>query len=183
LGRNLPGLKDFCVLNARRTDEKYRGSYETPIMERFTEFANSWHVGEDLERLFTLIVLNCALRNGDAHLKNFGIVYDGIEREKRGLPPSTTSFTTSVYLPNDSLALTLNGATKWPSPKELQRLGETRMRGSPARVRGILERVADSIATTSTSWRSYINDHQEFEDIGGRALQQWKQGIAASLRP
>jgi serine/threonine-protein kinase HipA len=23
-----------------------------------------------------LIALNCALRNGDAHLKNFGIVYD-----------------------------------------------------------------------------------------------------------
>ncbi len=23
------GFEDFCVLNARRTDEKYRGSYET----------------------------------------------------------------------------------------------------------------------------------------------------------
>jgi serine/threonine-protein kinase HipA len=57
------GFEDFCVLNARRTDEKYRGSYETSIMKRFAEFANSSHVGEDLERLFTLIVINCALRN------------------------------------------------------------------------------------------------------------------------
>ena len=176
------GFEDFCVLNARRTDEKYRGSYETSIMKRFAEFANSSHVGEDLERLFTLIVINCALRNGDAHLKNFGIVYDDVQGEAR-LAPVYDLVTTSVYLTNDSLALTLNGTTKWPSAKELQRLGETRMSGSPARVRGILERIADAIATTSTSLRTYINDHEEFGEIGGRMLQQWEQGIATSLNP
>jgi serine/threonine-protein kinase HipA len=176
------GFEDFCVLNARRTDEKYRGSYETSIMKRFTDYANSSHVGEDLERLFTLIVINCALRNSDAHLKNFGIVYDDVEGEAR-LAPVYDLVTTSVYLPKDSLALTLNGTTKWPSTKELQRLGEAHMSGSPARVRGILERIADAIAATSTSLRTYINDHEEFEEIGERMLQQWEQGIAASLNP
>jgi len=71
----------------------------------------------------------------------------------------------------------------WPSTKELQRMGETRMSGSPARVKGILERVADAMATTSTSLRTYIDDHQEFEEIGKRMLQQWEQGIAISLNP
>jgi serine/threonine-protein kinase HipA len=28
------GFEDFCVLNGRRTEEKYRGSYETSIMKR-----------------------------------------------------------------------------------------------------------------------------------------------------
>src|ERR1700691_4883744 len=63
------GFEDFCVLNGRRTDEKYRGSYETSVMKRFGQVANSTHVTEDMEKLFTLIALNCALRNGDAHLK------------------------------------------------------------------------------------------------------------------
>ncbi len=72
------GFEDFCALNARRTEEKYRGSYETSVMKRFAQFANSTHVNEDMEKLFTLIALNCALRNGDAHLKNFGIVYDDV---------------------------------------------------------------------------------------------------------
>jgi serine/threonine-protein kinase HipA len=174
------GFEDFCVLNARRTDEKYRGSYETSIMKRFTEFANSSHVGEDLEGLFTLIAINCALRNGDAHLKNFGIVYDDVQGEAR-LAPVYDLVTTSVYLPKDSLALTLNGRTNWPTAKELQRLGETRMSGSPARVRGILEHVADAMATTSTSMHTYIKDHPEFQEIGGRMLQQWEQGVATSL--
>ena len=96
------------MLNARRTDEKYRGSYETSIMKRFGQFANSTHVGEDMEKLFTLIALNCALRNGDAHLKNFGIVYDDVQGEAR-LAPVYDLVTTSVYLPKDSMALTLNG--------------------------------------------------------------------------
>src|SRR6202011_5906478 len=72
------GFEDFCALNARRTDEKYRGSYETSVLKRFQQFENSSRVPADFKKLFTLIALNCALRNGDAHLKNFGIVYDDV---------------------------------------------------------------------------------------------------------
>jgi serine/threonine-protein kinase HipA len=175
------GFEDLCVLNARRTDEKYRGSYETSIMKRFAEFANSPHVGEDMERLFTLIVINCALRNGDAHLKNFGIVYDDVQGEAR-LAPVYDLVTTSVYLPRDSMALTLNGTTKWATAKELQRLGETRMGGTPARVRKILERIADTIVDTSKDLRAYIKDHPNFKEIGERMLHEWEQGVAVSLK-
>lgn len=175
------GFEDFCVLNARRTEEKYRGSYETSILKRFTEFANSSHVGEDLERLFTLIALNCALHNGDAHLKNFGIVYDDVQGEAR-LAPVYDLVTTSVYLPKDSMALTLNGTTKWASAKELQRLGETRMGGAPARVKEILERVGAAIASTSLEVRAYIKEHKEFDEIGNRMLQEWEQGATLSLK-
>jgi len=175
------GFEDFAVLNARRTDEKYRGSYEGSIMKRFAEFANSTHVGEDLEKLFTLIVINCALRNGDAHLKNFGIVYDDVQGEAR-LAPVYDLVTTSVYLPKDSMALTLNGTTKWASAKELQRLGETHMGGSPARVREILERISGAIGDTSKELSAYIKGHPEFEYIGNRMLQEWEQGVALSLK-
>lgn len=175
------GLEDFCVLNARRTDEKYRGSYETSIIKRFTQFANSLHVGEDLERLFTLIALNCALRNGDAHLKNFGIVYDDVQGEAR-LAPVYDLVTTSVYLPKDSLALTLNGSIRWPSGKDLQRLGETRIGASPARVKEMLERIADAMTGTAKVIRKYIKAHPDFTEIGNRMLAQWEIGITASLK-
>jgi serine/threonine-protein kinase HipA len=175
------GFEDFCVLNGRRTDEKYRGSYETSVMKRFGQFANSTHVNDDMEKLFTLIALNCALRNGDAHLKNFGIVYDDVEGEAR-LAPVYDLVTTSVYLPKDSMALTLNGSTKWPSAKELQRLGETRMGASPARVREILQRIYKAIASTSEEVHAYITNHSEFEDIGHRMILEWRQGSDISLR-
>ncbi len=176
------GFEDFCVLNGRRTDEKYRGSYETSVMKRFGQFANSTRVNEEMEKLFTLIALNCALRNGDAHLKNFGIVYDDVEGEAR-LAPVYDLVTTSVYLPNDSMALTLNGTTRWASAKELQRLGETRLGATPARVRAILERIESAIAQTAGGLRAYIKGHAEFEDIGDRMLHEWEQGVALSLWP
>jgi serine/threonine-protein kinase HipA len=174
------GFEDFCVLNARRTEEKYRGSYETSILKRFAQFANSRNVGEDLERLFTLIALNCALRNGDAHLKNFGIVYDDVEGESR-LAPVYDLVTTSVYLPSDSMALTLNGTTQWASAKELQRLGETRLGAPPSRVRAILERVAASVAATAAELPAYAKQHPEFADIAHRMLREWEKGVAHSL--
>ncbi len=175
------GFEDFCVLNARRTDEKYRGSYETSVMKRFGQFANSTHVTEDMEKLFTLIALNCALRNGDAHLKNFGIVYDDVQGEAR-LAPVYDLVTTSIYLPKDSLALTLNGSTKWPSAKELRKIGETRTGAAPARVRAILERIDEAIQETGKEVRSYIKHHPEFKELGQRMLQEWKEGSAMSLR-
>jgi serine/threonine-protein kinase HipA len=175
------GFEDFCVLNGRRTDEKYRGNYETSVMKRFGQFANSTHVNEDMEKLFTLIALNCALRNGDAHLKNFGIVYEDVQGEGR-LAPVYDLVTTSVYLPKDSMALTLNGTTKWASTKELQRLGETRMGATPARVREILQRIAAATEDTSAELHAYIKDHREFENIGNRMLHEWEQGVALSLK-
>lgn len=175
------GFEDFCVLNARRTDEKYRGSYETSIVKRFGQFANSTHVNEDTEKLFILIALNCALRNGDAHLKNFGIVYDDVRGEAR-LAPVYDLVTTSVYLANDSLALTLNGSTKWPNAKELRKLGETRIGFTPEKVRQILERIAEAIVETEREVHSYIQQHPEFAEIGERMLQEWEKGAAGSLR-
>jgi serine/threonine-protein kinase HipA len=90
--------------------------------------------------------------------------------------------TTSVYLPKDSMALTLNGTTKWPSTKELQRLGETRMGGTPARVRDILKRIEAAIADTSKELQAYMKAHGEFMEIGNRMLQQWEEGVALSLK-
>jgi len=175
------GFEDFCVLNARRTDEKYRGSYETSVMKRFTQFANSTHVNEDLEKLFTLIALNCAIRNGDADLKNFGVVYDDVEGEAR-LAPVYDLVTTSVYLAADSLALTLNGSTRWPAARELSKLGETRGGAAPAKVRQILERIDGAIQETSAEVRSYMQQHAEFAGIGQRMLQEWESGSKNSLR-
>jgi serine/threonine-protein kinase HipA len=175
------GFEDFCVLNARRTEDKYRGSYETSVMKRFAQFANSTHLSEDLEKLFTLIALNCALRNGDAHLKDFGIVYDDVEGEAR-LAPVYDLVTTSAYIANDRMALTLNGSTHWPTAKELKRIGETRASATPAKIREILERVNEAVEETAKTVNSYSKEHADFGETGRRMLQEWEKGAKMSLR-
>ena len=126
-------------------------------------------------------MLNCALRNGDAHLKNFGIIYNDVLGEAR-LAPVYDLVTTSIYLPKDSLALTLNGTTQWPDSKVLRRLGETRMTGTPAKIRTILERISDAISQTEIDLRSYIKEHPDFKEVGTRILQEWVKGRQLSLQ-
>jgi hypothetical protein len=48
LGSQYPGFEDLCVLNGKRTDQKYNGRYDTSPMKRFKHFANSQHGNEDL---------------------------------------------------------------------------------------------------------------------------------------
>ena len=98
-------------------------------------------------------------------------LYDDVQGEAR-LASVYDLVTASVYLPKDSLALTLNGTTKWPSAKELRRFGETRMGGTPARVRQILDLIGDAIAATTKDVGAYIKDHRQFEEIGNGMLQE-----------
>jgi len=129
-----------------------------------------------------LIALNCALRNGDAHLKNLGIVYDDVLGEAR-LAPVYDLVTTSIYLPKDSLALTLNGTTQWPNNKVLRRLGETRMTGTPAKIRSILERISEALSQTEIDLGSYIKEHSDFKEVGERILQEWAPTSSGAVEP
>jgi len=88
----------------------------------------------------------------------------------------------SVYLPQDKMALTLDGTTRWPDARRLRRLGETRTFGSPARVRDILARIADAMAETMREIRAYGKEHAEFAEIGERMIQQWEEGVQVSLK-
>jgi serine/threonine-protein kinase HipA len=170
------GFEDFCVLNGRGTADKYRGSYETAILKRFRQFAGEGDISEGSERLFTLIALNCAVRNGDAHLKNFGLVYDEPDGPA-ALAPVYDVVTTAAYLPMDVMALTLNGTKEWPSTEQLRAFGETRQIGSPARIREILDRICMALADTIDEMRPYIADHPQFQTVGERMIGLWEQGM------
>jgi serine/threonine-protein kinase HipA len=174
------GVEDFCVLNGRRTDEKYRGSYESAVLKRFREFSSPEQVAEGAERLFILILLNCALRNGDAHLKNFAVIYDRAEADVK-LAPVYDIVTTAAYLPADPMALTLNGSTRWPSAKQLRTFGEGRGIASVSRLTQLMSDIADAMADTAAEIRQRMREVPEFDEIGSRMLAAWEDGIRNSL--
>jgi serine/threonine-protein kinase HipA len=175
------GIEDFCVLNARPTSEKYNGSYETAVIKRLGDYVGETNLVADYEKLFTLIALNAALRNGDAHLKNFAIVYEEVHGEAR-LAPVYDLITTTVYIPTDKMALTLDGSTRWPDAKRLRKLGETRLMVEPSRVREILTRIGDAMSKTKEEIQRHRKDHPDFRDIGGSMIEQWELGMQQSLK-
>jgi serine/threonine-protein kinase HipA len=98
------------------------------------------------------------------------------------LAPVFDLVTTAVYLPKDSMALTLNGTTKWPDAKALRRLGETRMQGSPSKVRRILQHISDALFDTAIEARAYIKEHPDFKEVGEGILAAWQKGQEHSLK-
>ena len=174
------GIEDFCVLNAFGTRDKYMGGYETNLFKRTREFIPGETRHDQLERLFTLFVLNAAVRNGDAHLKNYALLYDDISGTPR-LADIYDIVTTTVYLPKDAMALTLDGTTRWPNVKQLTKLGTMRCGLTPRAVKEILDRVAGGIADTMAEMKRYAADNLSFAKIAAGMEAQWTIGMRQSL--
>ncbi len=114
------GFEDMCVLQAKQSDEKYDGSYES-IAKSIKTFVSPKYKKKSLKDFFKIIVINNILQNGDAHLKNFGLVYENIESIK--LAPAYDIVSTTFYIKNDILALNLLGSKKWWDKKYILRFG------------------------------------------------------------
>jgi serine/threonine-protein kinase HipA len=73
------GFEDIAALmglrvHDRLSNRKYQGSYED--VAEVVRLMGGRHVKDNLARLYEQIVLSVMVRNGDAHLKNFGMLYD-----------------------------------------------------------------------------------------------------------
>ena len=105
------GFEDMCVLTARGTDEKYDGSYEE-IARVIKDVIPPQNRREALVTLLKAIIMNHFLRNGDGHLKNYGILYDNDYEDAR-LAPIYDVITTTIYIKKDIPALNLGNNKLW----------------------------------------------------------------------
>lgn len=174
------GYEDFCVLNGLATADKHRGDYETRLFRRARDFIDVGQHRHAFEILFRLFVLNCAIRNGDAHLKNFGIVYDDVTGPAR-LAPVYDLVSTLPYLPKDAMALTLNGTTDWPDRKALIRLGQTRCDLPLAFINRVFDETADVLSRIAPEVDRYFKGNSVRPGIGARLLAAWNVGMRDSL--
>lgn len=111
----------MCVLQAKQRDDKYEGSYEQ-IVKTIKTFVSPANKKAALIQFYKMMVINTIVQNGDAHLKNFGLIYDGIGDIR--LAPAYDIVSTTVYIQNDILALNLMGSKKWWSQKYLEKFGQ-----------------------------------------------------------
>ena len=175
------GFEDFCALNAWPSKAKYDGSYEGAA-KQIKAFVSPPMLNRSLEAFFKNVALSAALKNGDAHLKNFGVVYEHCGRDAQiRLAPTYDIVTTSVYIRNDNMALLLGGSKAWPKYKMLMRFGRSACNLTEGRCSELLQQVAHGIEVASAEVRDYMRDHREFAETGEAMLQAWASGIARSL--
>ncbi|MFT3790828.1 MAG: type II toxin-antitoxin system HipA family toxin [Rudaea sp.] len=103
------GFEDFAVLMGKGASQKYEGSYEQ-LVRASDLFVSAENRADAKRQLFDQIALSCLLGNGDAHLKNFGVLYSDPSHDDVRLAPIYDLVNTTAYIPEDALALTLGGS-------------------------------------------------------------------------
>jgi serine/threonine-protein kinase HipA len=169
------GFEDLCSLQALGTDRKYDSTYER-VAKSIKDFVSPEHLAAAREQFLATLVLSVMVRNGDAHLKNFGVLY----RHPNGpvtLAPVYDIVTTTAYLQNDVPALHLAGTKKWWPRKVLERFALQALSIPPQKTAQIIARVAEAVIESTKLIPSHILEHSEFGEIGGRMLTIWQEGV------
>ena len=154
-GRAL-GFEDMAVLMNKTSRQKYEGSYENvaKAVRLYTADADPL---ADLQRLFEYIAFTVIVRNGDGHLKNYGLLYEHPgERQSIRLAPLYDVVTTSLYGTTHprtyitkydrTLALKLHKSRNYPDLPTLLAFG--REHCSVAHPEKVIERIADALSVT-----------------------------------
>ena len=111
------GFEDMAALAGFSSREKYKTSY-THVAKLVEAFASGQHVMASLQALFDMVALSCVVGNGDAHLKNFGLLYTDPTISDCRLAPAFDLVNTTAYIPEDVLALDLCGQKSFFSARQ-----------------------------------------------------------------
>lgn len=171
------GLEDFCVLQGKSVKAKYDSSFERTA-KTVRQFSQPQKRQEDLKDLFKTFALSVVLRNGDAHLKNFCLLYDDPADRRGWFSPTFDHVTTTAYLPNDIMALTLGGSKRWPTRNRLLEFGVTQCDLGPAEAEQALEEVIDGISMTMTDFHFYRNESDACATLLAIMQKEWEQGLS-----
>ena len=169
------GFEDMCSLQALGTAQKYASSYER-VAKTIRDFISGEYLRAAREQFLAMLALSVMLRNGDAHLKNFGVLYPS-PLGAMALAPVYDVVTTTVYLRKDVPALTLAGTKKWWPRKMLERFAVAHLSLPIGTVSDTFSRMAEAFRETREMIPGYLTRHPEFREIGELMMAEWDEGV------
>ena len=166
------GFEDFCVLQGKSTNEKYDASLES-CTHTIRQFISPFYQQSALYDFFKLTLVNILVRNGDAHLKNSGVVYEHLQDYQQGqypiverqLAPIFDIVSTVPYLPKDSMALSITGSKRWPKWKVLQQFARQHCGLNTKKINQAVDEVIAASERSESLIDEIRNAHPSFEPI------------------
>jgi serine/threonine-protein kinase HipA len=172
------GFEDLASLNAKTSAEKYSGSIEKTLFSTIKDFSGE-NAQQNLEELYRQIITSIALRNGDAHLKNYAILFDDAEKGPFTLAPAYDIVTTKAYIASDLMAVMYGGSKRWPKPKAIELMAVRAMLTAP-QAKTIISKVGTAV---KEAMPEMIEDFKRYNmlDVGLRVAEFWNEGLTESL--
>jgi serine/threonine-protein kinase HipA len=148
------------------------------IGERIAQFVSLEHQRAACEQFFLTVALSCAIGNGDAHLKNFAVLYENPEAPVR-LAPSYDLVCTTLYQAHDVLALTLDDSKSFPNRERLTTFAHTTCNLTGATAADLLNRVLAGVRRAVKDIRRYSREHSDFASAGAKLIAAFERGAAS----
>jgi serine/threonine-protein kinase HipA len=168
-------VEDFCALKGLDPVSKYAGSLED-LAKLLLTYVRGERQGENAVKLYTLLLLNYAVRNADAHLKSFALTYTSPWDAELAPVYDIVTLTAYPEFVDDIPGLTIAGKKVWPAGKFLRQYGAARLSLTAAQMNHCIEAVQTAISETAAPVRELADAYPEFREIGKRMLIQWEQG-------
>ena len=173
-------FEDMCALLALNAGEKFSGSVEK-VVKKIAEFCQISRRKQSLEQFYAQYVTCMAIRNGDAHLKNFGLIYSDANDVR--LSPVFDMLSMSVYAPRaqsgdalDDPALSLGGVKRWFVQKTLKELAD-RCFVSPKFQASVSHALVNAMLSVAPVVVTQAGDMDSFRGTAKRMLELWAFGI------
>ncbi len=179
--RGWRGFEDMCAMLGLSAAEKFSGSVEKVIRTITDHCAPANQVRRARDQFFAQYMLCSVIRNGDAHLKNFGLLYDRPDEVE--MAPVYDMLSMAIYAPHaqngdadDTMALSFNGTKRWLTAKAVEELADRCML-SKARKTGIIQASIKAILATARELQRKIGERPaQFAAAGCRMLELWSHG-------
>lgn len=170
------GFDEACALTGRLSKEKYDGSYEA-MCKSLVQFVAADKRHETALQLLTQLTLCYAIENGDAHLKNFGLLYTNAN--DAALSPSYDLLTTTCFegMHRDAPALMLDGRNVWDAFRDLERMFRGRFNIPSASVRQTFGSVLAAVVATRPRFAELSERFPAAAAVLTRADEAWQRGI------
>jgi serine/threonine-protein kinase HipA len=170
------GIEDFCVLNGRRAHGRYDGSYEG-VAKRITSFVSPPALAQAREQYALMVAYACTVGNGDAHLKNFSVLYRHAEDQVR-LAPAYDMVSTLPYLPKDSLALTMEGSKQFPERTRLIKFVRSVTGKTAKAAEALLDQVTVGVNVALKHAAEYGRKHKDATQFTESLANAMRAGLA-----
>ena len=120
--------------------------------------------------------MNHLLKNGDAHLKNYGILYEN-DFNDSFLAPIYDVITTKIYIKNDIPALRLSDGKLWWKEKTYKTFAKQSCGLSNAEYEIILEECKESIVKTKKEINEFIVKNANVKDFLENLISSWEEDL------
>ena len=168
-------VEDFAQVFNVYADQEYRAAnYDTIGRLIFDLFPNRF---DQLAEFVRRLVVNILIGNGDAHLKNWSVIYR--DRISPQLAPAYDLVSTIHYVTSDSLALNLG------REKHFERVSEAHFERLAQRIdappKFVLNIVQETVANARKTWPALIRETGLPEDMREHLRSHWR-GLTTLLR-